>query len=219
MPRYRRYDNDEISPVDILLLLTAAWIFTCISKLYTFFRGNQPFLPNNIPHWLTASVLIGWITYFAYQYYKRQSQQRQWQKQLQTWLPTEKQLQPQTIVTLDQLKALSPQQFEKYVELLFQKRGYYTILTPHLADHGVDIYVSKEGTNAIVQCKKYERYVSEPAIRDFYGTIMHENANKGFFVTTGYFSYPAQAWAKGKPIELINGPHLLRIAKAINLHP
>jgi hypothetical protein len=41
----------------------------------------------------------------------------------------------------------------------------------------------------------------------------HEKADRGILVTTGTFSYPAQNWAKGKPLRLINGREFLNTWK------
>lgn len=50
----------------------------------------------------------------------------------------------------------------------------------------------------IIQCKRYSDSVGEPIIRDLYGAITSERANKGNFMTTGYFI--KSTMAEGKPI-------------------
>lgn len=47
---------------------------------------------------------------------------------------------------------------------------------------------------------------------------MHAQAVRGWFVTTGVFTPQAIAWAKGKPIDLIDGNRLLSIANGANLN-
>lgn len=116
-------------------------------------------------------------------------------------------------LTLDDLLALSPNEFEGWVQQLFRSRGYFAHNTPDGADHGVDLWViSPQGERAIVQCKRYRGVVGEAVVRDLYGVMQHEAAPRGFLVTTGGISAAAGRWAQGKPIELIDGPRLARLA-------
>jgi len=48
-------------------------------------------------------------------------------------------------------------------------------------------------------------------VRDLYGTIMNEGANKGILVTTSDYGPDAYAFANGKPITLLNGANLLHM--------
>jgi restriction endonuclease Mrr len=54
--------------------------------------------------------------------------------------------------------------------------------------------------------------VSEPEVRDFYGSFRDEAAH-GFFVTTSDFTQQARLWAKDKPIDLVNGEDLVHMIK------
>ena len=116
-------------------------------------------------------------------------------------------------LTLDDLLAFSPSEFEAWVQQLFRSRGYFTQNTPDSGDHGVDLWVvSPQGERAIVQCKRYRGVVGEAVVRDLYGVMQHETAPRGFLVTTGSISAAAGRWAHGKPIELIDGPRLAMLA-------
>jgi restriction system protein len=116
-------------------------------------------------------------------------------------------------LTLDDLQAMSPSEFEAWVQQLFRSRGYFTTNTPDGADHGIDLWVvSPQGERGIVQCKRYRGVVGEPVVRDLYGVMQHEAAARGFLVTTGGISAAAGRWAQGKPIDLIDGPRLAMLA-------
>jgi len=116
-------------------------------------------------------------------------------------------------LTLDDLLAFSPSEFEDWVQQLFRSRGYFTQNTPDSGDHGVDLWVvSPQGERAIVQCKRYRGVVGEAVVRDLYGVMQHEKAPRGFLITTGSISAAAGRWAHGKPIELIDGPRLAMLA-------
>lgn len=77
--------------------------------------------------------------------------------------------------------------------------------------------------NNIIQCKRYSGSVGEPIIRDLYGVITSERANKGILMTTGHFTKSAIAFAEGKQIELIDGEKLDTLLKkhevSINAFP
>ena len=47
------------------------------------------------------------------------------------------------------------------------------------------------------------------AVRDLYGTMMNEGAGKGILVTTATFGPDSFAFAKDKPMTLIEGANLL----------
>jgi restriction system protein len=79
-------------------------------------------------------------------------------------------------------------------------------------DHGIDLIMRRDGTTAIVQCKRWTTSIGEPVIRDFYGALSHSNAERGFLVTTSHFTDQAVAFAEGKPITLIDMDELLKMS-------
>jgi len=113
------------------------------------------------------------------------------------------------IKKLDQLGAMSPREFEEFTALLFRRMGYAVRITTASADEGVDLFIERNGRTAIVQCKRYKGNVGQPTVRDFYGTMIHNRAEQGYIVTTGTLSLPAQNWARGKQIHLVDGAQLM----------
>jgi restriction system protein len=104
-----------------------------------------------------------------------------------------------------QLDKISPIGFEKLIDEIFTAMGYTVKRTKITGDQEVDLLCTgKEREIVVVQCKRYQAKVSSSIVRDFYGTILHEKASRGYLVTTGRFSSPAIDWAKGKPIELVD---------------
>ena len=65
------------------------------------------------------------------------------------------------------------------------------------------------GGKIIIQAKRYTNIVGVSAVRDLYGTVINEGANKGILITTAYYGADAYDFAKDKPITLLNGGHLL----------
>ncbi len=120
---------------------------------------------------------------------------------------------------LEQMYALSPKAFEHYVAGLFRRKGYKAVVRGRSGDHGVDLELSGAGgRRAIVQCKRYRDTVGEEVVRGLFGTLLHETAHHAFLVTTADISDAARSWAAGKPMTLIDGPTLEKIAAAIDGH-
>jgi len=106
----------------------------------------------------------------------------------------------------DDLLELSPTEFENLVVELYSAMGHKAHRTGATGDHGIDVIVhANNGEKWVVQCKRWRGSVGEPVIRDFYGVMHHEKADKGTIITTGFFTPQARAWARGKPITLLEG--------------
>jgi HJR/Mrr/RecB family endonuclease len=113
---------------------------------------------------------------------------------------------------LENLKAFSPDDFEALVAKVFESYGHKVEKVGGNADHGVDIIVMNgQGEKWVVQCKRYSGSVGEPVVRDLYGTMLHEEAQGAYLMTTGTFTKGAQAWAAEKPIILYDGEALIAL--------
>ena len=124
---------------------------------------------------------------------------------------------PLPAMSLDQLYALSPQEFEQYTAQLFRRKGYRVSLRGQKGDLGVDLELIKPGgKRAIVQCKRYQNHIEPKIVRELYGTLVHERAAHAFLVTTAAISDAAREWAEFKPMTLIDGETLVQIAAALN---
>lgn len=116
------------------------------------------------------------------------------------------------VTTAKDLLALSPREFEDMAVELFVAYGHDARRTGAVGDHGVDVIVkTKNGEKCVVQCKRWKGYVGEPVVRDFYGVVLHEKADKGIIISSGKFSRPAQEWARGKPIALYDGEKFVQL--------
>lgn len=103
-------------------------------------------------------------------------------------------------------------EFEELVCRLFQKMGFIAEQTKLSGDGGVDIIATStapiyRGTY-LVQCKRFSSAVGEPVVRDLFGVVTSQNANKGIVVTNSVFSKAAVEFAEGKNIELVDGDGL-----------
>lgn len=110
------------------------------------------------------------------------------------------------------INSLSGIEFENVCQQLIEKMGFSVETTKASGDGGIDLIANNYqpilSGRYIIQCKRYSGSVGEPIIRDLYGVITSERANKGILMTTGYFTKSAISFAEGKQIELIDGVKL-----------
>jgi restriction system protein len=86
------------------------------------------------------------------------------------------------------------------------------------ADGGIDLVLYRQGRKVVVQCKRWKAaQVGVSLIREFYGVIVADKAERGVFVTTGTFTPDAIDFARGKPLELIDGERLAELVAGV--HP
>lgn len=115
------------------------------------------------------------------------------------------------------LMDMTPAEFEVLVSNLFGKMGLDTKLTRSSRDGGVDAVAFDTrpivGGKVVIQAKRYRDTVSVSAVRDLYGTMLNEGANKGILVCTSGYGADAYNFSKDKPIELIDGGGLLYLLR------
>ena len=122
----------------------------------------------------------------------------------------------------DNLAAIDWEDFEHLIRELFEKHfaegGGEVRVTRASRDGGVDAIVYDpdpiRGGMIAIQAKRYTNTVGVSAVRDLYGTVMNEGANKGILVTTSNYGPDAYEFAKGKPLTLLDGGHLLHLLQS-----
>ena len=68
------------------------------------------------------------------------------------------------------------------------------------------------GRTTVVQCKRWRNArVGVVLVRELYGVMTAEAADSCILVTSGTFTPEAEAFARGKPIELLDGSALLKL--------
>lgn len=117
------------------------------------------------------------------------------------------------------LAAMPWDDFEHLVRQLFEwefgNKGIEVKVTCASRDRGVDAIMFDpdplKGGKYVLQAKRYNRTVDVAAVRDLYGTVVNEGANRGILVTTSSYGPDTYEFAKGKPISLIDGQHLVQM--------
>jgi len=119
------------------------------------------------------------------------------------------------------LAAMDWEEFEHLIREVFEKEfaasGAEVKVTRASRDYGVDAIVFDpdpiRGGKYVIQAKRYTNVVGVEAVRDLFGTVMNEGANRGILVTTSGFGPESYEWAKDKPISLMDGPNLLNMLR------
>ncbi len=187
----------------LLLFATATWVTLYAAMGRRFWIRGIHLSDSLDSSLLLVCVVLGAAIALAWR-----SVWQQWQNNLQPgqWPP----------LSLEQIRGLTPSQFEAYVAYrIFARHGYAVDNVRDVKDGGVDILVTDGfGQQAVVQCKRYRGTVGEPIVRDLYGTMIHQGAVYAYLVTNSNFSEEARQWAAGKPIELIDGRRLVQLSQA-----
>ena len=118
---------------------------------------------------------------------------------------------------LDSLRRLSWKQFEDLIGEAYRRRGYNVAETlGGGADGGVDVVLSRNGETILVQCKRWNgKPVPVQTVRELFGVLTHRRANAAKLVATTTFTSEAINFARGKPIELLNGEALLKLIHSV----
>jgi restriction system protein len=117
------------------------------------------------------------------------------------------------------LATMDWEEFEQLIREVFAKEfsvnGGEVKVTQASRDGGVDAVAFDpdpiRGGKIVIQAKRYTHTVGVSAVRDLYGTLMNEGANKGILVTTADYGPDAYQFAVGKPLTLLNGANLLHL--------
>ncbi|WP_241557549.1 restriction endonuclease [Xylella fastidiosa] len=117
--------------------------------------------------------------------------------------------------SLDDLRAMSWKKFELLVGECFRRQGYRVSETGKGgADGGIDLLLHRDSERVLVQCKQWRTFsVGVPVVREMFGLMIHHDADRVKIVCCGNFTRDAVAFAKGKPIDLINGDLFLGLVK------
>lgn len=110
---------------------------------------------------------------------------------------------------VNDFSAMNGYEFEDFIASVLKGKGFRVVQTSYSNDEGIDLIAEYDSPlfkgKYIIQCKRWRGKVGQPEVRDLYGVVTSERANKGILITTSDFTEQAYAFANGKNIELING--------------
>jgi restriction system protein len=118
---------------------------------------------------------------------------------------------------IDAIRAMSWREFENLVGEFYRRQGFRVEMTGGGgADGGVDLLLRRNGETVIVQCKQWRTFkVGVSIVREMYGVMVAEHADRVIVVTSGRYTGEAFRFARGKPIDLVDGTELARMIRDI----
>ena len=126
-------------------------------------------------------------------------------------------------LTIEDVDKLEPRFFEAFVAALFDKQGYYVVLTPYSGDKGVDVVARQRGnkTGGLLIQAKHRRKTGKPG-RDAVHEIL---AAKPFYekeygttfqpavITNREFNKPARQYSRSEQVEMYERKWLIQNLK------
>ncbi len=130
-------------------------------------------------------------------------------------IKTARMLEGQT--SLASLRQLPWKRFEDLLGEAYRRQGYKVEETlGGGADGGVDLILGRGGKVTLVQCKRWNGApVGVRQLRELYGVLHDRGASAAKLVATTSFTPDALAFAKGKPIELVDSIELLQLIRSV----
>ncbi len=118
---------------------------------------------------------------------------------------------------IDAIRAMSWREFETLVGEAYRRQGYMVEETGGGgADGGIDLILLGKGQKVIVQCKQWKTFkVGVKIVREMYGIMTAERADRVIIVASGTYTQEACDFARGKPIDLVNGKALVQLIRDV----
>ncbi len=115
---------------------------------------------------------------------------------------------------LEAIRLMSWSDFELLVGEAYRQQGYSVRESGgHQADGGIDLELVRGNERVIVQCKHWlNRQVPVQRVRELLGVVTAEGADRGILVATSGFTRDALEFAAGRPLQLLDGEALVKLA-------
>ena len=121
---------------------------------------------------------------------------------------------------LTSIRALPWDRFEHLVGEAFRRRGYAVRENAAAgADRGIDLVLVRAGETVLVQCKRWDKPIGVPVVRELLGAVTTEGATGGVLVTSSTFTEPARVFARANDIELVDGAALRQMIGEVRRAP
>ncbi len=119
--------------------------------------------------------------------------------------------------SLETLRGMTWQQFEHLVGEVYRQQGYKVEEKGGSGpDGGVDVVLRRGGETVLVQCKQWKtQSVGVKPLRELRGVVASQVATRGVFVTCGSYTSAALSEFADQPLELIDGPKLLKLVQEV----
>jgi HJR/Mrr/RecB family endonuclease len=121
---------------------------------------------------------------------------------------------------VDDIRRLSPYQFEQLVGKYYKKKGYRVKVSTGSGDKGVDVHAKSSSEYIVVQVKKYHKDLGCSVVQRTSGACLEFDADKAVVVTSSGFSDSAiESEEKIDLVELVDINDFLRKLNRVGINP
>lgn len=107
-------------------------------------------------------------------------------------------------------EAMSGEEFEKYLEELFEANGLRVKMTPKSGDQGADLIVNEYDKKTVIQAKNMMSNVGNSAVQEVKAALDHYDADEGIVICTSGYTSSAEKLADSNDIELWDKSELIK---------
>ena len=207
MPRKRRRSSRRW--ITIAAALAVLLAFAVYSPIVNWWQSLGPTNKFLLLAGTGFVLMIAIAAVFAFVIYRRRERDKIWRVATAGWQNGSR---SEANHPKQSAMHLSDLELEKLAEQVYRKLGYSVQHVGQTGDHGIDVLlINPNNQKEFVQCKQWSKPVGEAALRDLYGAMMHDQVVRGWIWAPRGFSGPAKAWAKGKPIVLVDDAEINRL--------
>lgn len=118
---------------------------------------------------------------------------------------------------IDSIRGLSWKEFEELLAEAYRRQGFSVQENASRgSDGGIDLRIQRSSTLYLVQCKQWRSSkVGVNVVREMFGILVAKGAAGAVIVTSGSFTQEARAFARGKPLNLIEGNQLAELIGSV----
>lgn len=106
-------------------------------------------------------------------------------------------------MNLKKIDKMTGREFEEYLKVQFERKGYRVSLTEASHDYGADLILNRKKRKIVVQAKRYDKNVGISAVQEAAGAVAYYEADEAMVVTNQYFTKSAYSLAKQNGVQLM----------------
>jgi len=120
-------------------------------------------------------------------------------------------------ITMNKVDNMTGEEFETYLETLFDHIGYKVYRTQLCGDFGADLVIENSDGSAVVQAKRYSKKVGVTAVQEVVTAKKYYDCKRAYVVTNNYYTKPAKELAKVNKVILYDREWLeINVYKKMN---
>lgn len=112
--------------------------------------------------------------------------------------------------------SMSGLEFEYYLEALFHKKGYRSMVTKGSHDFGADLIMKSDQKKIVIQAKRSKTRVGVKAVMEIYAAKAYYRADEAYVFTNAYYTKSAKELAEATGVYLCDREDIIKIRNKIS---